>query len=37
MIPINASTATIMMIMRFVVLGLFSTRVCMRGVPSNAN
>jgi hypothetical protein len=37
MIPINASTATIMMIMRLVVLGLFSTRVCMRGVSSNVN
>ena len=29
----NPSTATIITIMRLVVLGLFSTRVCMRGSP----
>jgi hypothetical protein len=33
MTPINKSTATIMMIMRFLVLGLLSTRVCMREAP----
>jgi hypothetical protein len=33
MIAISASTATTMMIMRFFVLDLFSTRVCMREAP----